>query len=141
MFIQLKKVYFGQKAGARIDVDEPVAQTLLGQGIAEAVQGDPLAPIIAKSMETMLASLTASLDDTLKQFAAAQAKSRKNALPAIFGPGGSGDPDHTFGRFLLAVRQRDLKALDQMGSRFADWDGVGHKAAMAGQTGTTGAFA
>ncbi|TMB85869.1 MAG: phage major capsid protein, partial [Chloroflexi bacterium] len=140
MFIQLKKDYFGQKAGARIDVDEPVAQTLLTQGIAEAVQGDPLAPIIARSMETMLASLTASLDDTLKQFAAAQAKSRKNALPAIFGPGGSGDPDHTFGRFLLAVRQRDLKALDQMGSRFADWDHVGHKAAMAGQTGTTGGY-
>jgi HK97 family phage major capsid protein len=140
MFIQLKKDYFGQKAGARIDVDEPVAQTLLAQAIAEAVQGDPLAPILAKSMETMLASLTASLDDTLKQFAAAQAKSRRNALPAIFGPGGSGDPDHTFGRFLLAVRQRDLKALEQMGSRFADWENVGAKAALAAQTGTSGGY-
>jgi HK97 family phage major capsid protein len=140
MFIQLKKDYFGQKAGARIDVDEPIAQTLLTQGIAEAVQGDPLAPIVAKSMETLLANLTTSLDATLKEFAAAQAKSRKNAIPAIFGPGGHGDPQRTFGRFLLAVRQRDTKVLDELGSRFADWDHVGAKAALAAQTGTSGGY-
>ncbi|HYV38347.1 MAG TPA: phage major capsid protein, partial [Gemmataceae bacterium] len=139
MFIQLKKDYFGQQAGARIDVEPPVAETLLSQGIAEAVQGDPLAPIVARSMETLLANLTAGIDNTLKQFAAAQGKSRKNGVPAIFGPGG-GDPDRTFGRFLLAIRQGDAKALDQMGSQFADWDHVGRKAAMAAQTGNTGGY-
>src|SRR3989442_1254966 len=53
MFIQLKKDYFGQKAGARIDVDEPVAQTLLAQGIAEAVQGEPRATIIPMASDTI----------------------------------------------------------------------------------------
>jgi HK97 family phage major capsid protein len=144
MFVQLTKDYFGQKAGARVDVDEPVAKTLLDQGVAQAVEGDPLGPVVARSMETMLAHLTKSLNDAidaaLREFAVAQAKSRKNAVPAIFGPGNGGDPRRTFGGFLLAVRNHDVKALEEMGSRFAEWDGAAQKAAMGTTGGTVGGY-
>ena len=76
MFIQLKKDYFGQQAGARIDVEPPVAETLLAQGIAEAVQGDPLAPIVARSMETLLVNLIRRMD-----------RSRFATFSAVFLPG------------------------------------------------------
>ncbi len=45
MFVELLKDYFGQKTGARVDVDEAVAQTLVAQQIARAVEGDPLAQV------------------------------------------------------------------------------------------------
>src|SRR5947207_164769 len=144
MFVQLTKDYFGQKAGARVDVDEPVAKTLLDEGVAEPVQGDPLGPVVARSMEAMLANLTKSLGDaidaTLREFAAAKAKSRKNAVPAIFGEGNGGDPQRTFGSFLLAVRHRDARALEDLGSRFADWDSAGSKAALSTTGGTVGGY-
>src|SRR6266540_550541 len=114
MFVQLTKDSLGQKAGARIDVDDLVARGLIEQGVAEAVQGDPLGPIVARSMEAMLANLTRSLNDTLdstlREFAVARTKSRKHAVPAIFGEGG-GDPQRSFGGFLLAIRQHDTRAL------------------------------
>ncbi len=144
MFVQLKKDHFGQKAGARVDVDEPVAATLIAQGIAEAVTGDPLAPVVAKSMESLLATLTRGLNDametTLKQFADAQTRSRRNAVPLIFGQGGNGDPKKTFGHFLLAVRRGDGRVLEEMGSRWADWENLGQKAALTTQTGTQGGY-
>jgi HK97 family phage major capsid protein len=144
MFVQLKKDHFGQKAGARIDVDEPVANALLAQGIAEAVTGDPLAPVVAKSMESLLTTLTRGLNDametTLKQFADAQTRTRRNAVPLIFGAGGNGDPKKTFGHFLLAVRRGDARVLEEMGSRWADWENVGQKTAMTTQTGTQGGY-
>jgi HK97 family phage major capsid protein len=143
MFVQLTKDYLGQKAGARVDVDEPVARSLIEQGVAEAVHGDPLGPVVARSMETLLAGLTtslnASIDATLREFAAARTKSRKNAVPAIFGEGNTGDPRRTFGSFLLAVRHHDTKALDELGSSFADWDS-GQKAAMSTTSGTAGGY-
>ena len=49
-------------------------------------------------------------------------KSRRNATPAIFGPGGDGDPKKTFGSFLLAIIRKDTRALEEMGSRFVEWD-------------------
>src|SRR5437773_842489 len=58
MFIQLKRDYLGQKAGARLDVEETVAQSLVTQEIAEPVEGDPLAPVVQRSMESLLATLT-----------------------------------------------------------------------------------
>jgi HK97 family phage major capsid protein len=144
MFIQLRKDHLGQKAGARIDVDQPVAQTLLQQGIAEPVAGDPLAPVLARSMESLLGNLTQSLntsiDAVLKEFAQAQTRSRRNATAALFGPGGDGDPKRTFGGFLLAVRRGDHKALEEMGSRFADWENVERKAALTSQSGAQGGF-
>jgi HK97 family phage major capsid protein len=144
MFVQLTKDYFGQKAGARVDVDDPVGRTLIEQGVAEAIQGDPLGPVVARSMEALLAGLTKSLNDTidstLREFAAAKTKSRKNAVPALFGEGNSGDPRRTFGSFLLAVRQHDTKTLEEMGSRLADWDSGREKAAMSATSGTTGGY-
>ena len=144
MFIQLKKSFQGQLPGARIDVAEADAKTLLDAGVAEAVQGDPLAPLLQKSMEGMLSNLTDSLnksiDAALKQFASAQGKSRKNAIPAIFGESGEGDPKKTFGNFLLAVRNRDAKALEEMGAKFCDWDTAEKKTAMSTQTGTNGGY-
>src|SRR5262249_18598757 len=53
---------------------------------------------------------------------------------------GQGDPRKTFGLFLLAVRHGDRRALDDMGSRFVEWDDASQKAAMSTQTGTTGGY-
>src|SRR5262249_54466007 len=104
MFVQLTKDYFGQKAGARVDVDEPVARSLLEQGAAEAVHGARPGPVVARSRESLLTGLTSSLnatiDATLREFAAARTRSRKTAVPAIFGEGHGGDPRRTFGNFL-----------------------------------------
>jgi HK97 family phage major capsid protein len=141
MFVQLVKDFQGQKAGTRIDVTEADAKTLLDAGIAARVEGDQLAPLVQKSMEGMLAgitdTLTKSIDAVLKQFAEAHTKSNKNKVKAIFGEDGDGDPKKTFGRFLLAVMSKDSKTLDEMGSKFCDWD---QKTAMATQTGTSGGF-
>jgi hypothetical protein len=141
MFVQLVKDFQGQKTGTRIDVTEADAKTLLDAGIAAKVEGDQLAPLVQKSMEGMLAgitdTLTKSIDAVLKQFAEAHTKSNKNKVKAIFGEDGDGDPKKTFGRFLLAVISKDSKTLDEMGSKFCDWD---QKTAMATQTGTSGDF-
>src|SRR5438045_1346324 len=117
MFITLKKDHLGHKAGATLDIhEELVAQSLVAQGVAEAVVGDPYGPLMQKAVETSVASLTKNLDavitESLKQFASAQTKSNKNKLPAIFGEGGEGDPRKTFGNFLLAIRRGDTKALE-----------------------------
>lgn len=145
MFVQLKQDFLGQKAGCRIDLDEKQAQSLIAGGVAEAVQGDPLAPLIAKTMETMLVSLTKAMDETmtatLKQFAAASAKSHRNKVPEIFGQGVKGDPQQTFGRFLLAVKNGDTKTIEAMGGRFCDWsEGASVKADMTTTIGARGGF-
>ena len=144
MFIKLVKDYFGQKAGCQVAVDEVVGKALVEQKVGEAVANDPLAPLMQKSMEGMLANLTnclnQTIDATLKQFADAQTKSKKNGVPAIFGQGGDGDPKKTFGNFLIALRGKDTKSLEDMGSRFVEWDGVEKKTTMTTQTGTTGGY-
>src|SRR5262249_51103596 len=77
----------GFKAGTRIDVTELDAKTLLDAGLAAEIEGDQLAPLIQKSMEGMLASisetLTKSIDAALKQVADAHTKSNKNKVKAI----------------------------------------------------------
>src|SRR5262245_34762914 len=107
MFIKLLKEHFGKPAGEVIHLDETVGKALIASGLAEEVKEDPLAPLVAKSLEGLLANLTTSLNTTLdaalKEFAQAQSKSRKNKLPALFGDGNTGDPERTFGKFLLAV--------------------------------------
>ena len=138
MFVRLKKPFQGQQPGAQLDVGEADARTLFESGIAEAVEGDPLAPVISRSVEQLVASLNQAVETALQQFADAASKSRKNAVPAIFGPGGEGDPKRTFGSFLLAVRRNDHKTLEALGSRWVDWsDG---KAAMSSQAGVTGGY-
>ncbi len=141
MFIQLTRDYLGRKAGERVDVSDDDARTLISQGLAQVVAGDPLNDTVQRAVTETMARLNGTLQQSveaaLKQFADTQARSRKNAGPLLFGPGGSGDPERTFGRFLLAVRNGDQKALDAMGSRFAEWEG---KAALNTQTGTQGGY-
>lgn len=145
MFVQLKKDYLGQKSGARVDVDDVVGKALIDQGVAEAMQGNPLQELMQKSMEGMLANLTDNLtkciDGALKEFAQASTKSRKNAVPAIYGEGKKGDPNKSFGKLLLAIRTKNMKALEEMGCEYRDWSqDVEKKTAMSTQAGAQGGF-
>jgi HK97 family phage major capsid protein len=142
MFIQLKQKYFGKEPGERVDVDPAHAQALIAQGVAEAVAGDPLGELIAKSTEKMLAGLTASLDQAvstaLKQYQQAAAQARKHAVPAIFGDGEGGDPKKNFGDWALAVARGDRHYLEKhYGSTFVAWQ---TKAALAEASGVTGGY-
>jgi hypothetical protein len=67
---------------------------------------------MAEAMKGINGSLNTAVDGTRKEFAKAATKSRENAVSAIFGENGDRDPKHTFGRFLLAVRNHETKALD-----------------------------
>lgn len=147
MFVKVIKDYLNLKAGQIVDVaDATQAQTIISGGYAEAVTSDPLGPVIAKGLENLLGSVTAGIDKAiesqLKAFADAMTKSRKNAVPAIFGANQKGDPQHTFGRFLLAVRHGDQKTLEEMGSHFVEWESnVARKADMTSNIGARGGFA
>jgi HK97 family phage major capsid protein len=144
MFLQLLRDFLGHRVGERLEVPDADAQALIQSGIATAVTDDPLGPLIQASLDRALAGLSgqvqSSVDSLLGDYASAASRSRKNAIPAIFGPGNSGDLKHTFGRFLLAVRHNDRKTLDEMGSRFIEWDTVEQKATMSTQGGTTGGY-
>src|SRR6266404_4071812 len=136
MFIQLKQPYFGKAIGERVDVDASHAQALITQGLAEAVQGDPLGDLVGKSMEKMLGNLTTSLDSAitaaLQQFADAQKQARRSAVPAIFGEGQTGDVNHNFGDFCLAVATGNRKRLEEEYKSYpVDDKGLRVKAAMA----------
>jgi hypothetical protein len=101
MFVALKKDYLGHKAGATLDIlEEPVAKSLLEQGVVEAVKGDPYGPLTAKAVDASIVALTKNIDQVItaavQQMALAQTKNRKNAVPEIFGLGGEGDPNKNF---------------------------------------------
>jgi HK97 family phage major capsid protein len=104
MFVTLKKDFLGQAAGKVIDVADADGQALITSGVADACAGDPLAPIIQKSMEALTTNVTKSLNSvveiTLKRFQEVQEQARKNSIPAIFGPGNTGDPKHNFADWL-----------------------------------------
>jgi HK97 family phage major capsid protein len=144
MFVQLTREFMGRQPGERLDLAEADAKTLIAAGTACPVTDDPITPLVQQALDRASAGLAgqvqSAVDVALKQFASAQALSRRNAVPAIFGPGQSGDTQRTFGRFLLAVRHNDRKSLDEMGSRFVEWDDVTTKTAMSTQTGTTGGY-
>ncbi len=94
-------------------------------------------------MGNLTRSLNDTIDATLKEFSRELGKSRKNAVPAIFGAGGNGDPKQTFGRFLLAGRTGDQKAIEEMGGRWNDWEGIGQKAntaALSTNVGVSGGY-
>jgi HK97 family phage major capsid protein len=146
MWIELLKDILGQKAGQRIDVAEADAQGLISQGFARPCAQDPTAEIIGKALGEAMGKLTASLntavEGALKQFAQTQTKSLRTQRKLLFGEG-DGDPQKpTFGKFLLAVRSNDKKALEEMGSRFVEWsdEGVETKAALSTQTGVSGGY-
>jgi HK97 family phage major capsid protein len=141
MFIQLTRDYLGRKAGERLDVSDDDARQLIAQGLAQAVTGDVLGETVQRAVADTMARLNGTLQQSvetaLKQFTDAQTRSRKNAVPILFGESGSGDPKRTFGQFLLAVRHGDRKSLEAMGSQYAEWEG---KAALTTQVGTQGGY-
>jgi HK97 family phage major capsid protein len=143
MFVTLKRDYLGHRGGATLDIhEEAVAKSLIEQGVAEAVQGDPYGPLMAKAVESSVQALTKNLDSVisaaLKQFADTQAKSRKNAIPAIFGEHQDGDPKKNFGDFCCAVARGDRNYLEKhYGSTFNAWQS---KAALAEASGVTGGY-
>jgi HK97 family phage major capsid protein len=157
MFIQLKQPYFGKAVGERVDVaDARQAQALIDQGIAEAVAGNPVGDLIEKqlaaSLETLSKSLNEQITEAVKRVASAQTKSRKNAVPAIFGPSGEGDPKHNFGDWCLqnailgsakASPQQKSSAADRLEkvyqSTFNHWSAE-TKAALAEASGSSGGY-
>jgi HK97 family phage major capsid protein len=146
MFVQLKQSFNGKAIGERIDVAEDHAKLLIQGGIAEAVQGDPIGELVQKQVGGMLESLTKGLNDTitdtLKQFAETQKKSRKNAVPAIFGEGKDGDPKKNFGDFCLCIATKNHKRLEEVyKAQQADEKGnIISKTAMAETSGSTGGY-
>src|SRR5205823_112469 len=142
MFVQLKKDFMGRKAGERIAVSDTDREDLIKSGIAEAFSDDPITPLVARGIESALGGFTRGLDGiiqaTLKQFADAQSQSRRHAVPAIFGPGGSGDPKRSFGDWCLGVARNDRSYLEKhYGSKFNEWQ---QKAAMGEASGVTGGY-
>jgi HK97 family phage major capsid protein len=142
MFVELLKDFLGRKVGEKIHVSQEESQSLIAAGIAKAVEGDPITPMISRAMESALGGFTKGLDaiinETVKKFADAQKLSHKNAVPAIFGQGGQGDPKKNFGDWCLAVARKDRHYLEKhYGSQFVDYSG---KAALAEASGTTGGY-
>jgi hypothetical protein len=123
MFVQLTKPFLGRKAGERIDVAESDARSLVASGTACAVD-DPLGPAVAKAVEAAFArhaqGLDSAINQSLRDFAAAQGLARKHSVPAVFGPGGDGDPRKSFGDWCLAVARNDRPYLEKHhGSHFS----------------------
>jgi HK97 family phage major capsid protein len=153
MFVTLKKDHLGHKAGATLDIHEgPVARSLIDQGVAEAVPGDPYGPLMARAVEAAVSGLTRQLDTviaaTVKQVQDAQGQCRRVQKDILFG-GGDGDPERSFGDWLVnvatAMSQRARpdsrnKAVDKLekvyGSAFNPWQ----KAAMGETSGATGGY-
>jgi HK97 family phage major capsid protein len=148
MFVKLLQPFSGKAVGEQIDVSKDHADMLIKGGVAEAVQGDPLPALIEKQVGGMLEGLTKGLNDTinetLKKISEAQAKSRRSAVPAIFGPGGDGDgdPKKNFGDFCLSIATKNHKRLDEIyGAHPVDEKGnIVQKAAMGEASGSTGGY-
>src|SRR5947209_20569796 len=65
----------------------PIARSLIEQGVAEALPGDPYGPLMAEATEAAVSGLTkqlgAVINKALEGMGKAQGKSRKNAVPLI----------------------------------------------------------
>src|SRR5207253_3221559 len=152
MFVQLQKAFLGKQPGERIDVDQEHAEKLIDLGVAAAVTDDLITPAVSKALEGAFkkfsAGLDSMIDQSLKQFANAQGQARKHAVPAIFGPDdvGNGDPHHSFGDWLLAVRRGDSKYLVEKYDSYQVEGGDGRsrlsdqKSAMVSTSGTSGGY-
>jgi hypothetical protein len=72
MFVELLKDHFGQKAGARVDVDQANADFLIAQGTAKKVDGNPVEDLVAKALGDGMAKITEGLtqavDSAIQQF-------------------------------------------------------------------------
>jgi HK97 family phage major capsid protein len=145
MFVQLTREFLGKPPGERIDVSETDAKHLIEQGAAVALETDPIGPAVGRAFEQAMGrfteSLTRAVDGAIKQSVEAQGRSRRNAMPLIFGENGKGDVKRNFGDWLLCVRKGDQKTLaDRYGSRLVGWDDAESKAALNTQTGTQGGY-
>jgi HK97 family phage major capsid protein len=150
MFVQLKKDFVGSCAGKVIDVAESDAKLLIEQGIAGPCPNDPLAPVIARSMETAMTNLSnglnAIIEATLKRFQEAQEQARRNSAPLIFGPGNDGDPKRNFGDWLAHAitattgKPKDaLAAADYLEKEYRQ-SSYQRKAALGESSGVTGGY-
>jgi HK97 family phage major capsid protein len=142
MFIKLLKDFMGNAPGKQLHVSDTQARLLVQQGIAEAVTDDPVAPLIAQSIDQVTNRLTQSLDSiittALKQFQEAQSQARKNSGPLIFGGDGAStlghNPKHCFGDWLLHVARQDDSYLEKEYRSFRT------KSALAENSGVTGGY-
>jgi HK97 family phage major capsid protein len=157
MWLKLKTAYFGKPAGEQVDVpDAGHAKSLIDQGIAEAVNGNPLTNVIEQQITETINTLTKRLNDTItetiKKVANAQTLSFKGAHERIFGTDGDGDPKRNFGDWCLQVAllgssktspQTKSAALDRLdkvyGSQRNEWNPE-TKAALAEASGATGGY-
>ncbi len=145
MFVQFKSDYLGHKAGERLEISDAHAQPLLQAGVAEAIPGNPVSDLIEKQLTINFQSILKGLDDAVSaaigRFQQAQSLARKHAVPAIFGEGSKGDPNHCFGDWLLSVAGKNIKRLEQeYKSTFVQWGGVQQKAALGESSGVTGGY-
>jgi HK97 family phage major capsid protein len=150
VFVQLKKPFMGKAIGERISVSEDDANQLVTLGTADRVTDDLITPAINKAMTGYFDAFTKNLDSivnaTLQRFQEAQSQAQKHARPAIFGPGGDGNPKHCFGDWLTKVaiatlgkgdRSAAINSLEkEYGSGFNAWQ----KAAMGESSGVTGGY-
>jgi HK97 family phage major capsid protein len=142
VFIQLTKEFLGNPPGKQIHVADDHGRLLVQQGVAQAVDGDPLAPIVNRSVEQMTQRMTQSLDGVLNQaltkFQDAQAQARRTAIPALFGASadsaaGQGyNPKHCFGDWLVHVLKHDDLYLEK--------EYYTTKSALAESSGITGGY-
>jgi HK97 family phage major capsid protein len=143
MFIKLHKEFLGNAPGKQLHVSDAQARLLVQQGIAEAVTDDPVAPLIAQSIDQVTNRLTQSLDSViataLKQFQEAQSQARKNSGPLIFGGDGAStlghNPKHCFGDWLLHVARQDDSYLEKEYRSYRT-----KAAALAENSGVTGGY-
>lgn len=100
MLIRFKSAYLNFTAGQQVDVPDEHAKPLIEKGLADKVEDNALASLIERQLGASLQNVMKGLDDTinetLKKFQQAQALSRKNAVPLIFGEGKTGDPHRNF---------------------------------------------
>jgi HK97 family phage major capsid protein len=115
---------------------------------------------VEKQMAVMLDHLTKGVNDAIteavKKVADAQSKSRKNAVPALFGEGGEGDPNRCFGDWCLQVAilgsqkttpSAKSAAADKLEKTYqsprSDWSASAQaqfKAALGESSGATGGY-
>lgn len=75
MFVQLTQEFLGHVPGKRIDVSQEHAALLIEKSVAQAVEGDPLAPVIDRTVEELTARVWKQVNTALTQFAYAQSQS------------------------------------------------------------------
>jgi len=113
MIVQLTKEYNGQQAGAKLDLPEEEANKLIKDASAKAVEGDPLESVIDAQIAKRMDLLDKKIEDGLKKFALAAAKSCKNSVPIIFGEGGDGDVKKSFGSLLIRAGQKAFSNIEK----------------------------